>query len=232
MKLSIVICVYNEVKTIQKLLNSVLKVKLQNNFKKEILIFDNNSDDGTKEILKSYLNNKDLSIYFNSKNIGKGGSIIKSQKFINGDYVIFQDADLEYNPENYNLLLEKLIKNNLDAVYGSRIKLNRNYHIYFLNRIAVSFYSTLINFLYNTKFTDTATNHKLIRASIFKKMKLSSTSFAIDFEISLKLGKINAKCGEIHINYFPRKYKDGKKINFMDGINSLVIILSNLFTNR
>ena len=89
----------------------------------------------------------------------------------------------------------------------------------------------MINFLYNTNFTDTATNHKLIKSSIFKKLKLYSKSFAIDFEISLKLGKLKAKCGEVHINYFPRKYREGKKINIIDGVTSLIVIISNIFKN-
>jgi len=232
LKLSIVICAYNEVKTIDKLIKKVCEVELINDFEKEILIFDNNSDDGTKDILNKYSNLDNIKIFYNETNIGKGGSIIKSQKFISGDFVVFQDADLEYDPQNYNLLLDKLINNNFDAVYGSRIKLNKNYHIYFLNRIVVRFYSMLINILYNTNFTDTATNHKLIKSIIFKKLKLVSKTFAIDFEISLKLGKLKAKCGEVHINYFPRKYKDGKKISFIDAFTSFLVIITNLFTNK
>lgn len=232
MKLSIIICVYNEANTIEKLVNKVIDQKILNNIEKEILIFDNNSNDGTKEILNKYNEQNNIKIFFNEKNVGKGGSIIKSQKYISGDYVVFQDADLEYDPNNYNFLLKKLINDNLDAVYGSRIKLNKNYHIYILNRIIVQFFSNLINLFYGTKFTDTATNHKLIKSSIFKNLELKSKSFAIDFEISIKLGKLKCKCDEIQIKYFPRKYKDGKKINIIDSLASLYVILANLFSKK
>lgn len=232
MKLSIIICAYNEVNTIEKLLNKVLDLKIINNFEKEILIFDNNSNDGTKEILNHYNNLNNIRVFYNKKNIGKGGSIIKSQEYISGDYVVFQDADLEYDPNNYNFLLNKLINDNLDAVYGSRIKQKKNYHIYFLNRIIVQFFSILINLFYGTKFTDTATNHKLIKSSIFKNLELKSKSFAIDFEISIKLGKLKCKCDEIQIKYFPRKYKDGKKISIIDSLTSFYVIFKNLFSKK
>ena len=150
MKLTIIVCVFNEVSTIQKIYNEIENIKLINNFAKEIIIIDNNSTDGTKEILKN-IKNKNIKIIFQGKNMGKGNSIIEGIKIATGNYIIFQDADLEYSPQNYNLLLKKIIDDNLDAVFGSRIKNNADYHVYYLNKLAVLIFTKLINFFYLTK---------------------------------------------------------------------------------
>ena len=157
MKLSIIICVFNEVSTIRRIYDEILNVALINNIKKEIIIIDNNSTDGTKEILKK-IDNSNTQIIFQKKNMGKGNSIIEGIKISTGYYTVFQDADLEYSPNNYNKLLKEIIDHNLDAVFGSRIKSNVNYHVYYLNKLAVLIFTKLINFFYNGNFTDTATN--------------------------------------------------------------------------
>lgn len=230
MKLSIIVCVFNEVSTIQKIYDEIINIKLFNNYKKEIIIIDNNSTDGTKEILKK-INNKDTQIIFQKKNLGKGNSIIEGIKLATGNYTIFQDADLEYSPKNYNLLLKKIIENDLDAVFGSRVKSNVNYHVYYLNKLAVLIFTKLINYFYNGEFTDTATNHKLIKTKILKSIKLESKSFALDFEISIKLSKLNIKYDEVAIDYKPRKYNEGKKINMVDALKSFYVIIINLIKN-
>ncbi len=227
MKLSIIVCVYNEVSTIQQIYDEILSVNLINNIEKEIIIIDNNSTDGTKEILKK-INNTNTKIIFQNKNFGKGNSIIEGIKLSSGYYVVFQDADLEYSPSNYNKLLRKMIDNKLDAVFGSRIKSNADYHVYYLNKFAVLIYTKLINFFYNGKFSDTATNHKLIKSDILKKIDLESKSFALDFEIAIKLAKLNVAFEEVPIDYKPRKYEDGKKINLLDALKSFYVIFSNL----
>jgi len=230
LKLSIIVCVFNEVSTIQKIYDEIINIKLFNNYKKEIIIIDNNSTDGTKEILKK-INNKDTQIIFQKKNLGKGNSIIEGIKLATGNYTIFQDADLEYSPKNYNLLLKKIIENDLDAVFGSRVKSNVNYHVYYLNKLAVLIFTKLINYFYNGEFTDTATNHKLIKTKILKSIKLESKSFALDFEISIKLSKLNIKYDEVAIDYKPRKYNEGKKINMVDALKSFYVIIINLIKN-
>ena len=121
-----------------------------------------------------------------------------------------------------------MFKDNLDAVFGSRIKNNSDYHVYYLNKLAVLIYTKLINFFYNGQFTDTATNHKLVKLNILKNLKLESKSFALDFEIAIKLSKLKIKYGEVSIDYKPRKYIDGKKINFLDAIKSFYVIFYNL----
>ena len=224
MKLSIIICVYNEIKTIKEILQKVNNVNLSAQFEKEIIIVDNNSKDGTKEFLKNLVNSNQYNIIFQKKNFGKGNSIITGIKEVSGDLVVFQDADLEYDPNNYVKLINHLNKNKLDAVFGSRVLNDKDYFYYKLNKFVVIKLTRLINFLFDGSFTDVATNHKMIKIEVLKKLNLVSMGFTLDFEISLKLAKYKFKCGEIAINYFPRTYEEGKKINFSDAIKSLFII--------
>ena len=229
MKLSIIVCVLNEIKTIEKILQKINDVELPNNIQKEIIVIDNNSIDGTKEFLQKIQISKSLKVFFQKKNFGKGNSIIKGIEESSGDLIVFQDADLEYDPNNYNKLISHLIKNNLDAVFGSRIKNNEIHFYYKINRFAVILLTKLINFLYRGSFTDTATNHKLIKSEVLKKLNLVSKGFNLDFEISLKLAKYNYSCDEIPIEYCPRSYKEGKKINLLDAIKSFFVILYYFF---
>ena len=224
MKLSIIICVYNEIKTIKEILQKVNNVNLSAQFEKEIIIVDNNSQDGTKEFLKNLVNSNQYNIIFQKKNFGKGNSIITGIKEVSGDLVVFQDADLEYDPNNYVKLINHLNKNKLDAVFGSRVLNGKDYFYYKLNKFVVIKLTRLINFLFDGSFTDVATNHKLIKTKVLKKLNLVSKGFNLDFEISLKLAKYKFKCDEIPISYFPRTYKDGKKINFIDAIKSILVI--------
>lgn len=224
MKLSIIVCVYNEIKTIDEILKKINRVNLPNNIDKEVIIVDNNSFDGTKEFLKKLIDLNNYKIIFQEKNLGKGNSIITGIKEASGDLIVFQDADLEYEPNNYIQLINHLNENNLDAVFGSRIKHKEDYFYYKLNRFAVINLTNLINFLFKGSFTDVATNHKLIKTDVLKKLNLVSKGFNLDFEISLKLAKYRYNYDEIAISYFPRTYSEGKKINFMDVIKSLFII--------
>lgn len=229
MKLSIIICVFNEVSTIEKLINKIINVNLPNDFNKEFVIIDNNSNDGTKEILKKYTSKNNFKIIFNNHNYGKGYSISKGIQISSGDLIVFQDADLEYDPNDYLKLIKHLLKNNLDFVYGSRILNNKKYHRYNIHKYVVVFYTALINYLYGAKFTDTATNYKMFNSKIIKNIKLSSNSFAIDFEVTIKLIKKKYKYDEVPISYFPRTYKEGKKINLLDAFKSLLIIIRLIF---
>ena len=224
MKLSVIVCVYNEIKTIDEILKKINGVNLPNNIDKEVIIVDNNSFDGTKEFLKKLIDSNNYKIIFQEKNLGKGNSIITGIKEANGDLIVFQDADLEYEPNNYIQLINHLNENNLDAVFGSRIKHKEDYFYYKLNRFAVINLTNLINFLFKGSFTDVATNHKLIKTDVLKKLNLVSKGFNLDFEISLKLAKYRYNYDEIAISYFPRTYREGKKINFMYAIKSLFII--------
>jgi glycosyltransferase involved in cell wall biosynthesis len=225
MKLSIIICVYNEINTISEIIKKVQSQTLINNIKKEIIIIDNNSTDGTREALKELVNTENLKIIFNKINIGKGGSIKKGIRESSGELIIFQDADLEYDPSEYNKLLKCLLTNKLDAVYGSRYLGGKDFHVYKLNRFAVFFLTFVINILFKTSFTDSATNYKLIKSDTIRYINFISKSFSIDFEITLHLGLLSANCSEVPIEYNPRKYLDGKKINYKDAFKSVYIIL-------
>ncbi len=225
MKLSIIVCVYNEINTLEEILKRINNAFLPPKFDKEIIIIDNNSTDGTREFLDKLKNTNKYKIFFQKKNYGKGNSIITGINEATGYYTVFQDADLEYEPNNYSKLIEHLEKNNLDAVFGSRIMHDEDYFYYKINRFAVINLTKIINFLFKGSFTDVATNHKLIKTHVLKKLNLKSKGFDLDFEISLKLLKYRFNCGEIPIKYFPRTYKEGKKINFFDAIKSFLIVI-------
>ena len=229
MRLSVIVCVFNEIKTIEKILRKINNVELQNNIQKEIIIIDNNSSDGTKEFLKKIPISNNLKIFFQEKNLGKGNSIIMGIRESTGNLIVFQDADLEYDPNNFNKLINHLLKNKLDAVFGSRIKNDEIYFYYKVNKLFVIFLTKLINLLYRGSFTDVATNHKLIKKEVLNKLNLVSKGFTLDFEISLKLAKYKFKYDEISIEYYPRTYKEGKKINFLDAIKSLFVIFYYFF---
>ena len=224
MKLSIIVCVYNEINTIENILQKIDSTELPSGFEKEVIIVDNNSTDGTRDFLHKLLSSNKYKIIFQKKNYGKGNSIITGIKEATGNLTVFQDADLEYDPNNYLKLIDHLNKNNLDAVFGSRIKHHEDHFYYKLNKFAVINLTRLINFLYKGSFTDVATNHKLIKTDVLKKLNLICRGFNLDFEISLKLAKYGFNYGEIPIQYFPRTYKEGKKINFFDAIKSLFVI--------
>jgi len=228
-KLSIIVCVFNEIKTIEKILNKIDSVEFQNTIQKEIIIVDNNSSDGSREFLKKISISNNLKIFFQEKNLGKGNSIIKGIKESTGDLIVFQDADLEYDPNNFVRLVNHLLNNKLDAVFGSRIKNDEVYFYYKINRVFVVFLTKLINLMYRGTFTDVATNHKLIKREVLNKLNLTSKGFTLDFEISLKLAKYKFRYDEISIGYHPRTYKDGKKINFLDAIKSLFVIFYYFF---
>ena len=220
MKLSIIVCVYNEIRTIEKILSKIDKVSLPKNIQKEIIIIDNCSIDGTKEFLKKKINTNNYKIYFQEKNLGKGNSIIKGISVATGDIVVFQDADLEYDPNNYINLINHLLDKNLDAVFGSRLLNKEDHFTYKLNKFAVIILSKLINLLFKSSYTDVATNHKLIKTKVLKKLNLISKGFDLDFEVALKISKYNYIVEEIPIKYYPRTYKEGKKINLLDALKS------------
>jgi len=225
MKLSIIVCVFNEVKTIKEILLKIDEVNLPFSYSKEVIIVDNNSTDGTKEYLKELKSIKNYKIFLQKKNYGKGNSVIKGIDAATGDLIVFQDADLEYDPQNYIKLINYLKKNQLDAVFGSRIKNTEDFFYYKINRFAVIYLTKLINYLFKGSFSDAATNHKLIKTDTLRKLNIKSKGFESDFEITLKLLKYKYKCDEVPIKYFPRKHEAGKKIKFQDGIKSLILIV-------
>ena len=219
MKYSIVIPVYNEEKFILQVLKNVNAQK--ENFDLEIIVIDDGSNDNTRQILK---NNNSLYDHLieNDLNQGKGKSIINSLKYISGDYILIQDADLEYNPEDYIKLINPIIKYNADVVYGSRFKGSEPKRIiYFSNRVANFILSLCVSILTNINFSDIETGYKFIRTDLFKSLNLKEKTFAIEVEITMKLAKKMSRFFEVGISYNGRTYEEGKKIKLKDGVEAL-----------
>lgn len=221
--ISILIPCYNEEKNIIEILTKVNQVKI-NNIKKEIIVIDDCSKDKSLKILKK--NKKLYSILItHKKNLGKGAAIKSALKKATGDYIIIQDADLEYDPNEYKKLLDYLIKNNCDVVYGTRFQNKKYNQGYLVNRLANYFLTFLFNLKTKSKLTDINTCYKLFKKDVLKDLELVENRFGLDPEITLKLTKKNIKIEEIPITYKPRSKKEGKKINVKDGLRSIYCIL-------
>lgn len=219
MKLTIIIPVYNEINTINILLKKVIEVGID----KQIIVVDDFSSDGTREIIIKNFENKIDKLILHEKNLGKGAAIISAKKYINGDFVIIQDADLEYDPNQYILFLNELKKKKIDALYGSRVlkkkKFNNTQNFSHKIRIWGNIFLTSVSNLINRQnLTDAHTCYKMVRADIFKSIPLKEKGFAFCPELNTKLSNIGIKITEIPINYNGRTYDEGKKISAVDGL--------------
>ncbi len=213
-KLSVLIPVYNEKHTIEKCLNSVINADI-GDLELEVIISDNNSSDGTKEIL-SEIKDERVKILYRKTNNGKGANIKNALNEASGDLILFQDADLEYSPEDYLTLLEPFYRFNADVVYGSRLTRAKTTAIVgFPNYIANIMITFVANLLYNKIFTDIATGYKVFKKEIIKNIKISSDGFEIEPEITAKISKDKKiKIYEVPITINSRGYSDGKKVRW------------------
>jgi glycosyltransferase involved in cell wall biosynthesis len=227
MKLSVIICVYNERETILEIIQRVQSVDL-GDWQRELIVVDNCSTDGTRELLKT-VTAPNVKIVYQPKNMGKGNSVRTAIPLCSGDYSITQDADLEYDPQEYPKLLSKAVNENLDVVYGSRVLGGKKYHHYAANYWGVRFLTLLTNFLFGAHYTDVATNYKLIRTPILQSLKLTCSGFDLDFELSDKLALATRRIGEVPIGFNPRTYEQGKKIRLWDGLHAVLIVLRDRF---
>ena len=227
-KLSVIIPCYNEKNTIQEILNRIDKILKKNEFLKyEILIVDDFSNDGTKEILKNLSNNGKIQTYFHDANLGKGAAIQTALKYITGDIIIIQDADLEYDPFDYNKLLVPFFETNADIVYGSRFLGGGKYvriH-FFWHYLANKILTFLCNLFINLNLTDMETGYKVFKASALKSINLKEKSFAFEPEVTIKLAKKSYKFFEVPITYNGRSYEEGKKIGLKDAFIALKTII-------
>lgn len=233
-KLSILIPAYNEGPTIHLILNRVKAVVLSHNIEKEIVIVNDCSKDDTVEKVEEYMrNNPELNIRFFSqeRNQGKGAAINRAIKECTGDYLIIQDADLEYDPQEYTLLLKPVFMDNADVVYGSRFVGHHPHRIlFFWHSIGNKFLTTLSNMMTNLNLTDMETCYKLIRTSIAKEIHIKENRFGIEPEITAKLARIpKVRIYEVGISYYGRTYEEGKKIGWKDGFRAIYCIFKYKF---
>ena len=227
-KLSVIICCYNERETILEIIRRVQAVDLGVDWDKELLVVDNCSTDGTRELLQT-MDSPNVKIVLQPRNMGKGNSVRTAIPLCTGDFVITQDADLEYNPAEYPRLIEKALNENLDVVYGSRVLGGKRYHHYAANYWAVRALTMLTNLLFGAKYTDVATNYKLVRTPILKSLQLTCSGFDLDFELSDKLALATRRIGEAPISFAPRTYAQGKKIRLADGLRAFWIVFRDRF---
>lgn len=226
MKLSVIMPAYNEVKTIDQVIKRVNGVKLKG-VKKEIIIVDDFSRDGTSEKLRK-IKDKNIRVFFHKKNFGKGMAVRTGLKHATGNIIIIQDADLEYSPEEYSKLIKPILENKTKVVYGSRfLKKHRpRYSFYYLGNI---FLSILTNILYGTNITDMETCYKMFTRDVIKSIKLRAKRFDLEPEITSKILKKGYKIIEVPVKYHSRSFEQGKKITWRDGIKAAYYLLKYRF---
>ena len=231
MKLSVIVCVFNERETVLELLDRVQQADLGAGWEREVIVVDNNSTDGTRELLQSYISTprSNLTVIFQTQNLGKGNSVRAAIPLCSGDFCITQDADLEYHPRHYGRMLAYVNEHGLDVVYGSRVLGGRRYHSYAVNYWAVRLLTALTNVLFGVSYTDVATNYKLMRTSVLKSLHLTCSGFDLDFELSNKLALATRKIGEVPIDFEPRTFAQGKKIRARDGMRAFLVIVRDRF---
>jgi len=231
-KLSIIIPVYNEINTLESILDKVKEVDFLS-LEKEIIMVDDASKDGTRELLKK-IEEEDTQnrykIYYHAKNMGKGAAIRTALSYATGDIIIIQDADLEYDPQDYVDLIKLIMDNKADVVYGSRLsggKPSRSFK--FMHLIGNKFLTLLTNILYDTTLTDMETCYKAFRSDVIKNITIKSNRFDFEPEITAKVLKRKYHLYEAPISYYGRDYQEGKKITWLDGFGAIAALVKYRF---
>ena len=227
-KVSIVIPCFNEKNNIQKIIEAVLNSPVPN---QEIIVVDDFSTDGTRDILQQKIEPLVYKVIYQKKNTGKGAALRTGFNNISGDIVIIQDADLEYSPKEYPTLLEPILEGNADVVYGSRFMGGRPHRVlYYWHFIGNIFLTTLSNIFTNINLTDMETCYKVFKREIIQSIKIEEDRFGFEPEITAKVAKSGCRIYEVGISYYGRTYQEGKKINWKEGFSALWCILKyNLF---
>ena len=232
MKLSIVIPVYNEKNYIEKVINMVEDVKLNYPLEKEIIVVDDGSNDGTGEILNRLKEEKNLKIIFNEKNMGKGYALRKGFENSTGDIIVIQDADLEYDPNDWNEMIKLILEDKADVVYGSRFYGKPHRCLYFHHFLGNKLISFLINFLCDITLSDIEVCYKMFKRDVLKDINLKQNDFGFEVEFTVKVAKSKKwRIYETGISYYGRTYKEGKKIKWKDGFKALWYIFKYRFFN-
>ena len=229
MKISVILPCFNEENTIVEILKKVNQQKKK--FDIEVIISDDGSTDRTINLLDENVDLYDKLVK-NKNNLGKGSAIKKGLEITKGDIIIFQDADLEYDPNDYRKLIKPFLENQADVVYGSRfLGSSAQRVIYYSHRVANFLITTLVNIFTNINYTDVETGYKIFRKSILDSIDLKENSFGIEIETTMKISKLNPKIFEVGISYNGRTYAEGKKITFKDGLIAIWLVFKYFFKN-
>jgi glycosyltransferase involved in cell wall biosynthesis len=223
MKVSVIIPCYNEKNSLPKLLALVKEAPVK---EKEIVLVDDASEDGTREMIKATLEREVDQVFYHEKNMGKGAAIRSGLERVSGDIVIIQDADLEYDPMEYPKLIEPILTGKADVVFGSRFVGGGPHRVHlFWHYIGNKILTLFSNMFSNLNLTDMETGYKVFRTEVIKGIQLKEKRFGIDPEIAIKVGKTKCRVYEVGISYYGRSYGEGKKITWKDGLEAVWVIL-------
>jgi len=226
-KLSVVIPCYNEKETIVELVNAVLASPYQD---KEIIIIDDHSTDGTQEVLKAEIEDRVSRVIYKDKNEGKGAALRSGFEAFTGDVVIIQDADLEYDPNEYQKVITPILNDKADVVYGSRFMGGEPHRVvYFWHRVGNGFLTLMSNFMTNLNLTDMETCYKAFKREVIKSIKVEENRFGFEPEITAKIARKKCRIYEVGISYYGRTYEEGKKIGWKDGFRAIYCIIKYRF---